>query len=364
MSSNEQTVTARAFSRPVSAQMLEAFIGAALVFWLVARVVLVHSLISDSNWAVYNQPYSFAVAVVAGCLLAALAYKGLDFELPGIVGVFCLLFGTLAFWSATGDSRPIVLVLFLVAARDMDLVRLLRFFGIGTLVAIVAAAIAVAIFAALGKLDAPDDQILLIGAFKEPSMLACLLFGALCCVFINARGNSRICVALVIACLFCSVAAFVLLHAKRCGLLMIVLAACVFVDNRFHDSLNAAFAKRSTNWLIAALPIALFCLSNDIFKLYAIGEQTSGFAVAVPSFGYAITACFIVLYIRAILLGSVSDQRFAFSIVFILYAFYLLLEQYPLNLEFNCSLLLLSLGFRRGVFSSPNDSSNPEKEQA
>lgn len=353
----------RALAAPVSPRALETFVGIVLAVWVIGRVVLVHSVIADTNWAIWNEPYPLLLAVVVGCLVAALACKGLDLELPGIVGLCCLLFAVLAVWSKTGDARPIVLTLFLVAAKGMNLARLLRFFGISALAAIATAALAVAVFSALGKIDDLGGQLPVVRAFSEPSMIACLLFGALCAGFINLKDDMRLRVALFVACLLCAVAAFTLLHARRCGLLMAVLTVCILAESRFRDSLGAFFAKRSTSWLIAALPVALLCLTNDAFSFYAIGDQMSGFALAVPNFGYAAVACFATLYVRAVLLGVGGNRRFAVSVVFMLYALYLLFEPFPLNLEFDCALLLLCAGLGRGVLSS-DSASGQEIERA
>lgn len=353
----------RALFTPVSAQALEAFVEIVLAFWVIGRVAFVHSAIAGTNWAAWHEPYSFVLAITIGCLIAALACKGLDLELPGIVGLCCLLFAALALWCKNGDAQPLVLALFIVAAKGMNPTRLLRFFGISVFASIVIAALAVAVFSALGKIDGMDGRPPVVNAFDEPSMIACLLFGALCAAFINLKDSSHLHVALVIACLLCAAAAFTFLHAKRCGLLIVALAACVLADGRFRDTLYKLFSKRSTSWLVAALPIALLCLANDALSFYAIGERAGGFAIAIPSFGYAVVVCFATLYVRTALLGIGEGRRFAVAIVFTLYALYLLFEPLPLNLEFNCALLLLSAGLGRGVLSG-DGKPNSEIERA
>ena len=357
MNDSQQSSKLPALSKPISSHALEIFVGIVLALWVFGTIAFKQSVISSTDWAAAIKPYSFLLALTAGCLVASLACKGIDFELAGAVGLCCMLFAVLIYWRLANNAQPLVLALFLLAVKDMDLKRLLRFYAGGAIAGLVGSAVLVAVFSTSGIADCATSPLPILGAFNEPSIIACILFSVLCALTIGSGDNPRIRIALVAACLLCAAAAFTFLHAKRCAFLIITLGVYHLANWKFADSLNSVFSRKSARWFLAALPIALFCLSNDAARFLGIGAQTGAYSVAIPTYGYAIVVCFAVLYVRAILIGGNHGMRPAVAVVAILYALFFLFEAFPMHLELNGALLMLSVGLGRGALADAGASS-------
>ena len=329
-------------SGPISSAALELFVGLTLAFWTFFRVLLVHSSLASSYWVGTNKPMQYVQAIVLGLLIAAVACKELDLKPVGMALLFCLLFSSVSLWRMEGNLNLLVLALFLVASRGMSLRRLARYYIAAVIAAIAAAVLLVCAMKVRHGEFVLKDALLLRYGFENQYVMAVAIFSALAAAAMIVR-KQRLKHMLMVASALCAVVAFVPLHAKRMAIFMIALGACVYLTEIKRDDLLRLLSRREVRVALAALPIALFCVSNDLAEFYSVDLGRSGYARLVPTFGYLFTVCLGVMYARATLARPCLKGNLIVFLVVILYVLLLIIETQPIYLEFNFSLLLLGL---------------------
>lgn len=355
-SSTKRDAMIARLNAPPSARSLDNLAYVMLGLWVFGEIVFAQSTASAISWAIPVEPLLAIDAVVLGCLVVVLACKKFDFELPGTVGLVCLLFSALMVWNQRGDTHLVFLVLFLLVFKEMDLRKAMRVYAISAFAAFVVA-IGISFFVH-PEIDAFSLKSAILGryAFEYSGAIACLLFSILAAVALSSSRESAVRIVLIVACVICAAGAFGLLYARRSAVLMLALAAFLAMDRKKPQSLAGLLSRREARWFIAVFPIALFCLSSDALGMLGIGSTQSAIAVFPSLFGYSALACLGALYVRSILLWGEDEGSAVPWVLFVLFAIYFVFESQPLYLEFNCTLLMLSMGLKRGILSGDEES--------
>ena len=330
--------------RSVDDRAFEMLVGVAVTAWTFGQLVFVHSAVGQLPLAREFGLGACCTAVALGCLVAAILGRKFDLEPAGLVGLGVLLFVAIVVWRKLRDPRLLVLVLLIVAARRTDLRRLLRFYVVGA----VAALLVVVALAALGFATVKPGSTSGFG-FTDAKTVACLIMGIVVatCVVEDGRGTRLPCVAL---CLACAAVAMLVLRVRSYAVYLVLVAVCVLGRDVLARLASGLMARREFSWLMAALPVALFCLCMDADKLYPIAAFVRGGYESFPErYGFAALCCLAVVYARATLLAGRGRRT---VLVWALVCICLLACARDANvayLEFDGMLLFLSLGVNKGV---------------
>lgn len=351
-----QTVRER-LSAPVSERALETILGATLALWTFGEILFEHSTFAQALWCVANRPVQYVQALVVGCLVAVLASKRFRLGVRDVALMFPLLFFALLVWGKSRDPHTLVLALFAVCVQGIDLRRLARAYATGAMVALVAA------LALTGWVHSLDSSFSLRNVvfgryvFGYPGALSCLLFSIVsaACLFVRVR-KAR--VGLAVLCVAFAALSAAPLHAKRCGVLFLLLAALIVADVLRGEALARVARRDLTLWVVAVLPAVLFCLVGDMRTLYGAGFELGAYANMTMVWGLGFSAAAALLFARAVLSWRGRDVDPVMIGIICFFSFLLVFEQQPMNLEFNVTLLMLAQGFAR-IECLPEDMSEP-----
>ena len=333
--------------RPMDDHALETLVGVAVAIWTFGQLVFVHGTVGQLPFA---REFSLGVccqSVALGCLIAAIASRRFEFEPAGLAGLGVLLFVTITVWSKLKEPRLLVLALLIIAARQMDLRRLMRFYLGGA----VAALLVVTALAAFGIATITYDSQPGYG-FGNAKVVGCLLMGiVVAACIIEGRRDMRIpCLAL---CLVCAGVALLVLRLKSYAVIMALIAACVLFQDSLTRFASGIIARREFSWFMAALPIVLFCLCQDTAKFYPFASFIGGgYKSFLGQYGFAALCCFAIVSVRATLLANRGEGTVLTWTLLLICIFVLTFDENAMYLEFNGMLLFLALGAGRGVFGA------------
>ena len=333
--------------RPMGNRALETLVGVAIAAWTFGLLVFTHATVGQLPFARTYSLGTCCQAAALGCLIASIAGRRFDFKPAGLAGLGVLLFVAITIWSKSQDLRLLVLALLVIAARGMDMRRLLRFF-VGSAVL---ALLCVTALAVLGITTVKFDPMPSFG-FTSAKIVACLLFGIVSafCLLANDRLTRRICAA---TCLVCAVVVIVVLKVRSYAIFMALVAVLVLFQDVLARRLSRAMAHREFGWFMSVVPIALFCLCQDSGKYFAFAASIGGaYKSLLAQYGMTALCCFAVVYVRAALLAN-RDERTTFA--WLLLCVYFAACSFDANtvyLEFNGLLLFLAIGTGRGLFGA------------
>lgn len=333
--------------RPMSDHALETLVGVAIAAWTFGQLVFTHATVGQLSIARDFSLGTCCQAVALGCLIAAIASRRFVFEPAGLVGLGVLLFSSITVWNKLQDLRLLVLALLIIAARNMDMRRLLRFFVGSALLAL----LCVTALAFMGVTMIKFDPTPSFG-FTSAKVVACLLLGIVSalCLLANGRRTRIIC---AVTCLVCAAVAMLVLKVRSYAIFMTAVAVLVVCQDMLARRLSRIMAHREFGWFMAALPIVLFCLCQDSGKFFAFASNIGGgYKALLAQYGMAALCCFAMVYVRTAMIAS-RDERSTFA--WLLFCVYLVACAFDVNtayLEFNGLLLFLALGVGRGVFGA------------
>ena len=334
-------------NEPVSTRWVDSLVGFALVIWTFGQIVFIHSNISLMDAVVDNGIGQFHQAITVGCLVAALACRGINFKPMGMVALFCALFATLTVWRRANDPHLIVTLLLIVAAKDMDIATLARRYVIGAIAGLLVVCLSVSLGFIKFSVFVGARTYDFAYAFRDASMLPCLLFSVLIGLFLGNE-DAKMWRFLAAACVAVTLVEL-LLGVGFLAVLPLALACGLYVCEVRQDVWKRLMGEPVWRWTVALLPLGLFCVSHDWTKFFGLPAAGGALGSAIGTYGYGACACFAVLYVRSVLLMDSSKRSYlmmlclAFSVVMLLYM------RPSLYLEFNCAYLMLVFGMAGSV---------------
>lgn len=374
---------------------IEWVVGATFALWTVMQLLTFHSSLLASAWSGLPSVLPFCRALVFGALLVSIAYRGVSCTPRARIVLLVALVVALFYRARAGeDNRLIMLVLFLMASKDMDPSRLIRCYLVGACVTIVALFFLTRI--ALGS------GLGLIGTFMQATTqgmehaktFACLLLGVSAGLAASIKTDSRLWIPACVICALCGVFCLVALHLSICGLIQLLLAAGIAFSALAPHVCERITGARATRIAVAAIPIALCVLMLVLTVLYdpnspfftaidkvlfgRLSQAHAAFAYAGPyvgvgrldqkmgelavqgqfmyyddacgyvfwalNYGLVPMALIAALYVNTVLTSEGEPQIFPIWLTFVLIGAFLLFETSPSLLELNPSILLLAAG--------------------
>lgn len=329
-------------NEPVSDRWVNPLVGFALFVWTFGQIVFVHSNVSLLPFVVDNGIAQFHQAITVGCLVAALACRGMDFRPMGVVGLFCALFAALTVWRQAHDPHLIVMLLLVIAAKDMDVSVLARRYVYGAFVGLLVVCVCVLCGAVSKNAFVVQDSLVAAYGFRNVMYVPCLLFSLPMGILMGMR-DAKLWRYVIAACLAGALVE-ALLGAVVLAILLLLLAGGAFVRETRPGLWLRAMRGPSWRWLVALLPLALFCLCNDGAKFFGFPAMSGALTGVLGTYGYGACACFAVLYVRSVLLMDSSGRSFTAMTCCVVCAVALLYVKPTINLEFNCVYLVLVYG--------------------
>ena len=332
------------FDRPVGDYGHETLVGVAVAIWTFGQLVFTHATVGQLPFA---REFSLGVccaSVALGCLVAAIASRQFEFEPAGLAGLGIFLFVAITVWNKLRSPRLLVLLLLIVAARQMNVRRLLRFYVGGA----VAALFVVAVLAVLGVTTINLNPSIGFG-FANAKTVACLLMGivAAICISEDRRGMRVPCAVL---CLLCVVVTMFVLRVRSYAVFMALMGVCVLGRDVLARFAAGLMVHREFSSFVAALPIVLFCLSQDATKFYPFASFVNGgYKSILSQYGFATLCCMAMVYVRAVLLASREQHTVLAWALLCIYLLVCVREANVTLLEFNGMLLFFALGMNKGV---------------
>lgn len=330
-------------NEPISNRGVDLLVSCALAIWTFGQIVFVHSTIGTLPFVVSNGIAQFHQALVAGCLVAALASRHLNLKPSGIVALFGGLFATVAVWRKASQPHLIVLLLFAIAAQGMDFRRLVRWYVASALAGILVAcgSAVVGLMPTNVLLDATDFE---VGyGFATKGVLACLLFSVLVGLALGSRDESAW-RRTAIACALYVPVALVVLGSTHVAVLTVAFAACAYAGACRRDVVDLVASRQAWRWAVAVFPLVAFCMTLDAPKYFGFPALKGGYSTLVGTYGYGALLCVGVLYVRAVLLVRRAPWSFLALCACVLFSLLLAYNKAGLYLECNCTLLLLAQG--------------------
>lgn len=329
---------------PMDGHAIETLVGVAVAAWTFGQIVFVHATVGQLPFA---REFSLGVccqAVALGCLIAAIASRRFEFEPAGLVALGVFLFVVITFWNKSKDPRLLVLALLVIAARRMNLRRLLRFYAGGAVAALLCV-LALAVFGVTTIKYTPSPGF----GFANVKTVGCLLMGivAAICIIEDKRDMRIPCFVL---CLACAAVTVIVLRTMSYAVFMVIIGACVLGRDVLTRFASRLMAHREFGWFMAALPIVLFCLCQDTGKLFPFASFVKGgYSSVLGQYGFAALCCFAMVYVRAALLADRGHRTTFTWAMLLMYLLLLTSEPNLMYLEFNGLLVFLALGADKGV---------------
>lgn len=338
----------RRSERPVDDHALETLVGVAIAVWTFGQLVFTHATVGQLALVRDFSLGTCCQAIALGCLVAAIASRRFDFKPVGLVGLGVLLFSSISIWSKSQDLRLLVLALLIVAARNMDMRCLLRFFVGGA----VSALLCVTVLAVLGVSAIRVNPEFSFG-FASAKTVACLLFAIVSALSLLAE-DRRTRIVCAVVCVVCAVVAMFVLRVNSYAIFMVLVGEFVVFQDVLGCRLARIMAHREFGWFMAAVPIVLFCLCQDSDKYFTFASFLGGgYKALLTQYGTASLCCFAVVYVRAALLADRGERTTLAWLLLCVYFVACVFDANTVYLEFNGLLLFLTLGTDRGVISVP-----------
>lgn len=326
---------------PVPHEWIDRMVCIALMVWTFGEIVFTHSLVGDLDVVRANGLGVLHQALTGGLLIAALTCKKLDVERPTLVVLGCALFSTVVLWRAKGDAGPLVLVLMLVVGGSVDLRLLARCYAlsavVGMLVAMLCSCLGIS-----GALDA------LVGAvfvptfgFKEQGVFGYLILSTSVGIALGTA-NARLRLALAAVDIVGAGLLFVFVRAKIVALFVAALSGGIVLCERVPRLRWLNGVHRKLCWGVALVPLALFCLSNDAPEFLSLSMFQGSYGSLVGMYGYTVLLCLYLCYVCGVLRCSCAHYDYLMLYACLLFAFLLTRGTLPMELEFNCTLLVLT----------------------
>lgn len=348
MSKTTMRVLKERADRPMDDHALETLVGVAIAAWTFGLLVFTHATVGQLP---FSRDFSLGTccqAVALGCLIAAIASKRFDFKPAGLVGLGVLLFSSISIWNKSQDLRLLVLALLVVAARGMDMRRLLRFFAGAAALAL----LCVTTLAVTGVTTVRVDPTLAFG-FASAKTVACLLLGITSALCLTVE-DRRMRIPCAVVCLVCAALAMFILKVRSYAVFMALVGVLVVFQDVIARRLSGIMAHREFGWFMAAAPIVLFCLCQDSDKYFTFASFLGGgYKALLTQYGTASLCCFAVVYVRAALLADRGERTTLAWLLLCVYFVACAFDANTVYLEFNGLLLFLTLGTGRSVISVP-----------
>ena len=331
-------------NEPVSSRWIDGLVSFALVVWTFGQVVFAYSFVAQIPSVAKLDIAQMHQAITAGCLVASLASRGFDLRPRGMALLFLALFATLTVWRIDGDARPIVILLFAVVTRGMNLSRLARRYVVGLL----SGTTVVAVWALLSDtmtfaLSSTDGAFVPTFGFIDAGVVAALVFSLPPAIALGSR-DARAWIPLSAICVLAAVVEALVLRAAFLGVLLIGFAVVATLYGTRPRRVVPVIRLAWVRWGIALLPIVLFCLCNDGTKFFGFPPLQGGYASLTNTYGFGAYGCIALAYVYSVLLCGCTGRDFLALCACVMFAFGLMTTVLPLYLEFNCTLLLLSQG--------------------
>lgn len=326
---------------PLSKKSTETLVCFALIVWVGGQLLFAystfgsHPVISRLELSAYHQ------AIAVGCLTAALAGRTLDLRPLSLAFLFVALFSTLTIWRRGSDVRPILLLLFVLAAQGGDLSRLARSYVLGALGALTV----IVLLASIGKLTVNTSmvagQLTSAYGFRNPARLSYLLLGILGSIALGwGKVADRPFVAL---CALVSSACFFVLHDGFVAVLALALGGCVLLADIRPALVFDIMDKQWVRWVVALLPLLLLGILNDGVKFYELPFPKGGYRSIVGTYGYLAPLCLVLPYVIAVFRLDHTREDFLRLALCTIAALAFIGSSLPVYLEYNCTLLILTL---------------------
>ena len=335
---------------PMTQRGIEILVGVALAVWVFGQLVFSYSTFAQVYRISLMDISKFHQAIAAGCLIAAVASKNIRLRPAEIVAIFVALFATLTVWRRGGDTRPVILLLFLIVSTDLDLSRLARFFVAGAILAFILVLGVAAIGRSATRFAITEGSLTSAYGFDRPETLAFALLGTLGALPLGWKKQLSW-THFYVLCLVGAVTTLLVLHQLSVTVLMVGLACIVALPALRPTLPEAATQSTLFRWAMALLPVALFFIINDGAKFYNLPFPKGGFTNCVGAYGFLVPALIAGLHVRTLITHDDQHPEWLEMALPIPYMLAFIVSINPLFLEFNCTLLLLA----RGVSPSAAD---------
>ena len=330
-------------NEPVSDRWVDALVRCALALWTFGQIVFVHSAMGELPWVVDAGIAQLFQACVGGCLVAALACRGFGFRPASVVIMFCALVVAVSVWRKVGDLHLIVLLLFVLVARGMDLRSLFRCYVYSAIAGMLVVCGSSVLGMAATRVFLHVDGYAVSYGFSSDGAFGSILLSVLVGMVLGSR-EAPSWHGVVLLSVLSAIVALVVLGSAFVALLAIVFAVCVCVHAHLPDVVHSIAVRPEWHWLVAVAPVVLLCVIADGTKLFKLPATVGAYELGVGLYGYGALVCLLLMYVRSILLLGASGWSFLALCGCVLFSLLLVCEQTPLFMECNCTLLLLSRG--------------------
>lgn len=326
---------------PVPPEWVDRMVCFALMVWTFGEIVFARSLIGDLDVVKASGLGVLHQAMTGGLLVAALACKELKVNRPVLLGLGCALFSAVVLWRSKSNPEPLVLVLMLVVGSDISLRRLARCYAMSALVGMLVAML----FSCLGisgSLDAlVGETFVPTFGFKEQGIFGHLVLSVSVGIALGTS-DPRLQRALAAVDLVGAAFLFVLVRAKIVALFVAALGVGIFLCGRAVRQEWFADARRPLHWAVALAPLALFCISYDAPKFLSLAMLKGSYGSLVGKYGYLALICLYVCYVCGVLRCGRARHDYLTLYACLLFALLLTRSALPMQLELNCTLLVLT----------------------
>lgn len=324
---------------PVSERWVDTMLCVALALWTFGQICMAHSTIAGLPLVAGAHLDKIHQAIVAGCLVAALACREYEFEPLELVLLGLALFATVSVWRANGDAHLIVLLLFAVTAAGMDPHRLARWYVGGALAGLVMVLVMQSVGASALVATLQWPHYVSAYGFSELYHLPYLLFSVLVGIVLGTEDSgSWFDVAVSVVCVLAAAILYVTLHAVRVSASLVLFGGFIVLRPYRPRLVHEVMSHKGARWFVVLLPLVLFCLASDGSKFYGLTMFKGGYSRLIKSYGYGSLICMYVLYARGVLRLKATRTDQVLLVACALFALLLTAERLPLYMEFDCAL--------------------------
>lgn len=356
-------------------------VGAALALWTACQFLFVHSALLPTAVPALVEAPRYCHPFVLGFLIVPIIFRRSPMGWVSRVLYGVGIFVALMYRFRAGDNRLIVLMLFLMAARNMDFRVLIVFFGAAVCLSFGLNFVAAQMVDPSGIESYGPFAHFFLGSLKHSSFISCLLYGLVagfaCWLERESRGRIILCVVGAVAVVLC----FVVLRSKVGALFQALLCGGILIDTFAPDLANRVVRSRAGGVVPWVLPIVLGVLTllvvalmgdspvvggldrillgrleaarqafEDVGSYGIIARAGSRSVVGISecaytywalNYGVVALAMLMALGAQSVRGRDVDDGSFMRRYLLMLAALYMLYETFPTYLEFNPTILVL-----------------------